>query len=102
MARSRKKINANGCTARGCDLAAYCRGFCKNHYRRVHYEEHERARRGAKKTFKDLAQENNRTKAAEVRERLLEKQRKADYEAEEAVMNMIYGPPKKEDDEAAE
>ena len=48
----RKKLSYNTglCKEFECDRQAYCRGMCRNHYRRVHYEEHERARRGAKKT----------------------------------------------------
>jgi hypothetical protein len=39
-------INAGICTAVDCDAKPHCRGLCSRHYRRVHYIEHERARRG--------------------------------------------------------
>lgn len=51
--RPRLEINAHGCRApEGCKRPVICRGLCKRHYRHLHYEEHERARRGAKKTPK--------------------------------------------------
>lgn len=34
----------------GCKFPIHCRSLCTRHYRNLHYEEHERARRGAKKT----------------------------------------------------
>lgn len=54
-----------------------------------------------KKTFKELASENRRSKAQEERERLEEKSRRAAWAEEEEVMQQIYGPPKG-DKEAAE
>ncbi len=33
----------------GCDKPVHSRGVCKNCYRKLNYEEHERERRGAKK-----------------------------------------------------
>jgi hypothetical protein len=36
------------CSESGCDWDVHCRGVCRRHYRRLHYVEHERARRGAK------------------------------------------------------
>ena len=40
-------MNARGCSEDGCDRPVRCRGVCTRHYRRLHYVEHERARRGA-------------------------------------------------------
>lgn len=57
--------------------------------------------RAAKKTFKELAQEAQREKAAEEREKLLERQRQKEWLEEEEVMDLIYGPPKKEVHHAA-
>lgn len=34
----------------GCGKPVHARGVCRNCYRKIHYEEHERERRGAKKT----------------------------------------------------
>lgn len=34
----------------GCNSPVHCRDVCKRCYRKIHYEEHERERRGCKKT----------------------------------------------------
>lgn len=47
MGRPKLSINDGPCSR--CNRPAHCRGFCSRHYRQVHYEEHERTRRGAKK-----------------------------------------------------
>jgi hypothetical protein len=50
MKTGRKKLAYNkGLCKNGCHKKARCRGLCHNCYRKVHYEEHERARRGAQK-----------------------------------------------------
>jgi hypothetical protein len=41
-------INAGSCSEGECDRKARCRGLCDRHYRRLHYVEHERARRGCR------------------------------------------------------
>jgi hypothetical protein len=46
--RPKLVINSGKCLE--CERPAYCRGRCNRHYRRLHYDEHERERRGAKKT----------------------------------------------------
>lgn len=43
----RKSTQIGNCN-NGCDAPKYSRGVCKNCYRKIHYEEHERKRRGAK------------------------------------------------------
>lgn len=44
----RPKLAANqGLCLEGCGRPAHCRGVCRNHYRRLHYVEHERGRRGS-------------------------------------------------------
>lgn len=44
----RKKTRIGNCQ-NGCKKSVHARGVCKNCYRKIHYEEHERERRGAKK-----------------------------------------------------
>lgn len=44
----RKKLNIGNCS-NGCDIKAHCRGVCKRCYRKIHYDEHERERRGCTK-----------------------------------------------------
>ena len=44
----RKNISIGNCK-NGCKISVHARGLCKNCYRKLHYEEHERKRRGAKK-----------------------------------------------------
>lgn len=44
----RKKIRIGNCS-NGCDEPIHARRLCRNCYRKIHYEEHERDRRGAKK-----------------------------------------------------
>lgn len=46
MSRPTLAINAGLCSEVECDRPAHCRGVCTRHYRRLHYNEHERARRG--------------------------------------------------------
>lgn len=49
--RPKLAVNVGPCLHEsGCERLAYCRGLCTRHYRQLHYEEHERYRRGAKKT----------------------------------------------------
>lgn len=50
VGRPRLSINMDTCVEDGCDSVPHCRGFCRRHYRRIHYREHERARRGCKST----------------------------------------------------
>jgi len=45
----RKKIRIGNCS-NGCEKPVHARGVCRNCYRKIHYDEHERERRGAKKT----------------------------------------------------
>lgn len=46
----RKKLESNrGLCTNGCNKKIHCRGLCRNCYRQIHYEEHERERRGAVK-----------------------------------------------------
>ena len=53
MKTGRKQLSYNkGRCKNGCRKKPHCRGLCRNCYRKVHYEEHERARRGAVKTEK--------------------------------------------------
>jgi hypothetical protein len=52
MSRPVKAINASGCRDGECGRKAICRGLCNRHYRKVHYVEHERARRGAKEAIR--------------------------------------------------
>lgn len=40
-------MKRNGNCENGCDKPIHARGICKNCYRKVNYEEHERERRGA-------------------------------------------------------
>lgn len=44
----RKLIRVGNCS-NGCCGPVHARGFCRKCYRKLHYEEHERERRGAKK-----------------------------------------------------
>lgn len=44
----RKVIRIGNCS-KGCVKPVHARGLCKNCYRKLHYEEHERDRRGNKK-----------------------------------------------------
>lgn len=44
----RKVIRIGNCS-NGCESPIHARGVCKSCYRKIHYEEHERERRGAKK-----------------------------------------------------
>lgn len=44
----RKKINIGNCR-NGCGEIIHARGVCRSCYRKIHYEERERERRGAKK-----------------------------------------------------
>jgi hypothetical protein len=44
----RKVIRVGNCS-NGCDKPIHARGICRACYRKIHYEEHERDRRGAKK-----------------------------------------------------
>ena len=44
-----RKVTQKGNCNNGCDTLKYSRGVCKKCYRKIHYEEHERKRRGAKK-----------------------------------------------------
>lgn len=44
----RKKTRVGNCQ-NGCDSPVHSRAVCKRCYRKIHYEEHERERRGAKK-----------------------------------------------------
>lgn len=41
------EINKGSCIEFDCDFKARCRGRCNRHYRKLHYVEHERERRGA-------------------------------------------------------
>ena len=50
MGRPKLPHNLGGCIENHCDEPVHCRGVCRRHYRHLHYEEHERARRGATKT----------------------------------------------------
>lgn len=51
MKTGRKKLSYNrGKCKNGCHKKPHCRGLCRNCYKKVYYEEHERARRGAIKT----------------------------------------------------
>lgn len=50
MGRPKLPYNTGSCSTDGCERSAYCSGLCSRHYRRLHYERHERARRGAQKT----------------------------------------------------
>ena len=44
----RKKLESNSGTCNnGCNSPIHCRGVCKSCYRKLHYAEHERERRGA-------------------------------------------------------
>lgn len=46
----RPKLESNkGDCKNGCSRPIHCRGVCSRCYRKLHYEEHERTRRGAKK-----------------------------------------------------
>jgi len=44
----RKVIRIGNCS-NGCDKPIHARTVCRSCYRKIHYEEHERERRGAKK-----------------------------------------------------
>lgn len=44
----RKKTRIGNCT-NGCNSPVHARNVCRNCYRKIHYEEHERNRRGSKK-----------------------------------------------------
>lgn len=44
----RKKIRIGNCS-NGCNSEIHARGVCRKCYRKIHYEEHERERRGATK-----------------------------------------------------
>lgn len=44
----RKKIRIGNCS-NGCEKPVHARTVCKSCYRKIHYEEHERERRGASK-----------------------------------------------------
>lgn len=44
-----RRITRIGNCSNGCNKPIHARSLCKNCYRKVHYEEHERERRGAKK-----------------------------------------------------
>ena len=50
VGRPRLAYNVGPCSETGCTRKAFCRGVCRNHYRRLHYIEHERARRGHTET----------------------------------------------------
>lgn len=50
MGRPRLAANNGPCSKEDCGQPVHCRGVCKRHYRHLHYEEHERDRRGARKT----------------------------------------------------
>lgn len=51
MSRPTLAINSGSCREDNCGRKAHCRGVCARHYRRMHYVEHERARRGHKPSF---------------------------------------------------
>lgn len=51
MGRPKLEKNKGLCNKEGCTRPIHCRSVCTRHYRRLHYEEHERERRGAKKTL---------------------------------------------------
>jgi len=44
-----RKTTQKGNCNNGCDAPKHSRGVCRKCYRKIHYEEHERERRGAKK-----------------------------------------------------
>ena len=48
MGRKKLKSNKGNCH-NGCNRKIHCRGVCRRCYRKLHYEEHERERRGATK-----------------------------------------------------
>ena len=50
MGRLKLKSNIGKCK-NGCNRNIHCMGICKNCYRYKHYDEHERERRGSKKTL---------------------------------------------------
>lgn len=51
MGRKKLKSNKGNCH-NGCNRKIHCRGVCRRCYRKLHYEEHERERRGATKHIK--------------------------------------------------
>lgn len=44
-----RRVTRIGNCSNGCNNPIHARAVCKNCYRKIHYEEHERERRGAKK-----------------------------------------------------
>lgn len=47
MGRPKLAYNVGTCSEVDCDRPIHCRGVCARHYRRLHYVERERERRGA-------------------------------------------------------
>lgn len=50
VGRPKLESNKGPCKEENCDRVIHCRGVCTRHYRKLHYIEHERERRGAKET----------------------------------------------------
>lgn len=59
MGRKKLKINEGLCN-NGCNRVVHCRGVCKNCYRRIHYQEHERDRRYPDGVSKDRESEEGK------------------------------------------
>lgn len=55
MGRPKMVSNKGACTADAkCPRPIHCRGVCARHYRRLHYVEHEQARRGVVNPFPQI------------------------------------------------